>query len=359
MGWPGDAAGAADGRRRYRAQPDHPGCRRRWVWPSPGGWCSCPPGPASCCRWPRCWARPSASPTWPRCWAVRSRICSAGRGGDRQSACSPRCLTGWPSGTRWSVPSWTDALPVSARQALHGQTAEALVTRASPERVAEHLLAAGPAAAAPAAVAGAAPPTTSLIELRHWQRSCSARFWATWPRRAGDLAACAPPSPRPCCAPASRERPSKRPGQRWPRRPAADRGGAAVDAGHRLREPGRDRPGRRGDRHRARNRPAHARRAGPVPWPGRPVPDHPQPARRRPAPPGGTALPPRRRAGTPRRSRTAWPRRPGPGCGTAGSMRPSATPMPRSPPPRRWAAGRHAACPSRGPRHLPGRTGPR
>ena len=41
-----------------------------------------------------------------------------------------------------------DALPVSARQALHGQIAEALVTHASPERIAEHLLAAGPGAAA-------------------------------------------------------------------------------------------------------------------------------------------------------------------------------------------------------------------
>ncbi len=40
-----------------------------------------------------------------------------------------------------------DALPVSARQALHGQVAQALITRAAPERVAEHLLAAGPAAA--------------------------------------------------------------------------------------------------------------------------------------------------------------------------------------------------------------------
>ena len=40
-----------------------------------------------------------------------------------------------------------DSLPSSARQALHGQIAQALVTRAAPERVAEHLLAAGPAAA--------------------------------------------------------------------------------------------------------------------------------------------------------------------------------------------------------------------
>ncbi len=39
-----------------------------------------------------------------------------------------------------------DALPASARQALHGQIAQALTTRASPERVAEHLLAAGPTA---------------------------------------------------------------------------------------------------------------------------------------------------------------------------------------------------------------------
>ena len=40
-----------------------------------------------------------------------------------------------------------DSLPSSARQALHGQIAQALVTRAAPERVAEHLLAAGPATA--------------------------------------------------------------------------------------------------------------------------------------------------------------------------------------------------------------------
>jgi DNA-binding NarL/FixJ family response regulator len=40
-----------------------------------------------------------------------------------------------------------DSLPSSARQALHGQIAQALVARAAPERVAEHLLAAGPAAA--------------------------------------------------------------------------------------------------------------------------------------------------------------------------------------------------------------------
>jgi DNA-binding CsgD family transcriptional regulator len=40
-----------------------------------------------------------------------------------------------------------DALPASARQALHGQIAQALVTHAAPERVAEHLLGAGPAAA--------------------------------------------------------------------------------------------------------------------------------------------------------------------------------------------------------------------
>ena len=40
-----------------------------------------------------------------------------------------------------------DALPGSARQALHGQIAQALASRAIPERVAEHLLAAGPAAA--------------------------------------------------------------------------------------------------------------------------------------------------------------------------------------------------------------------
>jgi predicted ATPase len=40
-----------------------------------------------------------------------------------------------------------DSLPSSARQALHGQIAQALVTRVAPERVAEHLLAAGPAAA--------------------------------------------------------------------------------------------------------------------------------------------------------------------------------------------------------------------
>jgi chloramphenicol 3-O-phosphotransferase len=40
-----------------------------------------------------------------------------------------------------------DSLPSSSRQALHGQIAQALVTRAAPERVAEHLLAAGPAAA--------------------------------------------------------------------------------------------------------------------------------------------------------------------------------------------------------------------
>jgi DNA-binding CsgD family transcriptional regulator/tetratricopeptide (TPR) repeat protein len=39
-----------------------------------------------------------------------------------------------------------DSLPSSARQALHGQIARALVTHAAPERVAEHLLAAGPAA---------------------------------------------------------------------------------------------------------------------------------------------------------------------------------------------------------------------
>jgi DNA-binding CsgD family transcriptional regulator/tetratricopeptide (TPR) repeat protein len=39
-----------------------------------------------------------------------------------------------------------DDLPMSARQALHLQVAEALATRTSPERVAEHLLAAGPAA---------------------------------------------------------------------------------------------------------------------------------------------------------------------------------------------------------------------
>ena len=40
-----------------------------------------------------------------------------------------------------------DWLSLSARQAMHGQAAQALVTRAAPERVAEHLLAAGPAAA--------------------------------------------------------------------------------------------------------------------------------------------------------------------------------------------------------------------
>ena len=40
-----------------------------------------------------------------------------------------------------------DSLASSARQALHGQIAQALVTRAAPERVAEHLRAAGPAAA--------------------------------------------------------------------------------------------------------------------------------------------------------------------------------------------------------------------
>jgi DNA-binding CsgD family transcriptional regulator len=40
-----------------------------------------------------------------------------------------------------------DSLPSSARQALHGQIAQALVAHAAPERVAEHLLAAGPAAA--------------------------------------------------------------------------------------------------------------------------------------------------------------------------------------------------------------------
>jgi DNA-binding NarL/FixJ family response regulator len=40
-----------------------------------------------------------------------------------------------------------DSLASSAREALHGQIAQALVTRAAPERVAEHLLAAGPAAA--------------------------------------------------------------------------------------------------------------------------------------------------------------------------------------------------------------------
>ena len=40
-----------------------------------------------------------------------------------------------------------DSLPSSARQALHGQIAQALVASAAPERVAEHLLAAGPAAA--------------------------------------------------------------------------------------------------------------------------------------------------------------------------------------------------------------------
>lgn len=41
----------------------------------------------------------------------------------------------------------TDSLASSARQALHGQIAQALATRADPERVAEHLLAAGAAAA--------------------------------------------------------------------------------------------------------------------------------------------------------------------------------------------------------------------
>ncbi len=40
-----------------------------------------------------------------------------------------------------------DDLPMSARQALHLQVAEALATRTAPERVAGHLLAAGPAAA--------------------------------------------------------------------------------------------------------------------------------------------------------------------------------------------------------------------
>jgi hypothetical protein len=36
---------------------------------------------------------------------------------------------------------------------------------------------------------------TSPPALRHWRRSCSARFW-TWPRRAGRrLSCCAPPSP--------------------------------------------------------------------------------------------------------------------------------------------------------------------
>jgi DNA-binding CsgD family transcriptional regulator/tetratricopeptide (TPR) repeat protein len=40
-----------------------------------------------------------------------------------------------------------DSLPSSARQALHGQIAQALIARTAPERVAEHLLAAGPAAA--------------------------------------------------------------------------------------------------------------------------------------------------------------------------------------------------------------------
>ena len=39
-----------------------------------------------------------------------------------------------------------DDLPVSARQALHFQIAQTLATRASPPRVAEHMLAAGPAA---------------------------------------------------------------------------------------------------------------------------------------------------------------------------------------------------------------------
>ncbi|HEV2256944.1 MAG TPA: LuxR C-terminal-related transcriptional regulator [Streptosporangiaceae bacterium] len=41
-----------------------------------------------------------------------------------------------------------DELPMSARQALHLQIAQTLTTRASPPRVAEHMLAAGPAAAA-------------------------------------------------------------------------------------------------------------------------------------------------------------------------------------------------------------------
>ena len=40
-----------------------------------------------------------------------------------------------------------DELPMSARQALHFQIAQTLTTRASPPRVAEHMLAAGPAAA--------------------------------------------------------------------------------------------------------------------------------------------------------------------------------------------------------------------
>jgi DNA-binding CsgD family transcriptional regulator/tetratricopeptide (TPR) repeat protein/chloramphenicol 3-O-phosphotransferase len=40
-----------------------------------------------------------------------------------------------------------DAVPVSARQALQGQVAQALIGRAAPERIAGHLLAAGPAAA--------------------------------------------------------------------------------------------------------------------------------------------------------------------------------------------------------------------
>jgi len=40
-----------------------------------------------------------------------------------------------------------DELPMSARQALHCQIAQALTTRASPPRAAEHILAAGPAAA--------------------------------------------------------------------------------------------------------------------------------------------------------------------------------------------------------------------
>ena len=150
-----------------------------------------------------------------------------------------------------------DALPFSARQALHGQIAQALVTRAAPERVAGHLLAAGPAAApllpwladaaddiadrAPATGGGAVQPAAGL--------RC--------PAAGRDLQ---PPACRSGRGPAAhrRARGGRAGGQVGAGQATGcpDRGGAAVDAGQRLREPGRRSTGR------LRRSPPHSRPAG-------------------------------------------------------------------------------------------------
>jgi len=71
--------------------------------------------------------------------------------GQVSEATSTGVLTALPGRLAFRHPlvraALADSLPSSARQALHGQIAQALATRAAPERVAEHLLAAGPAAA--------------------------------------------------------------------------------------------------------------------------------------------------------------------------------------------------------------------